>query len=508
MAAQHRAEPLPMTVRSRSALGLVASVMVASLAPACGTSSPGRPSGDDAASAASTDSGHGHEGVRAEAGNDSAPTPDSAEPDSSTEADSGSDGGVDGLADSGSGTARKDGGSPTATDVIVNPGTVHQRISGFGASTAWLGTTMSDVDADLAFSTTVGAGLSLDRIRINYQGDGTSATETATALKAQARGAKVWATPWTPPIADKSNSNAVEGMLSNPSAFATFLVNYVSAMKAAGVNLYAVSAQNEPDANVTYESCVYTGASLATFIGSSMGPAFAGSSVKIMGPETQNWCSFPTYSSAIQSNASAWSSISIIATHEYGCTPAKPFPAAQQAGKEFWETEIYDQVNNTADLTMNSGLVVANLIYDALASANMNAWHYWWIYPSTTDNGALWDSATKGPTKRLWVMGNFSRFVRPGFDRIDVSGPVPSGVSVIAFRNAADDTIAIVAINANTSSTALPLFVSGTSWPGQVTPWLTSNDDNLVAQTAVSLTGARFSTTLVAQSVTTFVGKP
>ena len=134
--------------------------------------------------------------------------------------------------------------------------------------------------------------------------------------------------------------------------------------------------------------------------------------------------------------------------------------------------------------------------------------HYWWFYPSTTDNGALWDSATKVPTKRLWVMGNFSRFVRPGFNRIDVSGAVPSGVSVIAFQNPADDTIAIVAINANTSSTALPLFVSGTSWPSQFTPWITSNSANLVAQTAVSLTGARFSTTLVAQSVTTFVGKP
>ncbi len=495
-----------MTVRSSSAVGLATLAVVGSLAPACGTSHPGSASGDNSAAGAPTDSGQGR-GVKAEAEGDSATAPNSSEPDSSTEADAESDG-LDAQADSGSAAAAKDAGSPTATDVIVNPGSLHQRISGFGASTAWLGTTMSDGDADLAFSTTAGAGLSLDRVRINYQGDGTSAPETATALKAQARGAKVWATPWTPPVADKSNDNDVEGMLSNPSAFATFLVSYVSAMKSAGVDLYAVSAQNEPDANVKYESCDYTGASLATFIGSSMGPAFAGSSVKVMGPETQNWCGFPTYSSAIQGNASAWSAISIIATHEYGCTPAKAFPAAQQAGKEFWETEIYDQVNATADLTMNSGLVVANLMYDALANANMNAWHYWWFYPATTDNAALWDSATKAPTKRLWVMGNFSRFVRPGYSRIDVSGPVPSGVSVIAFQNPADDTIAIVAINANTSSTALPLFVSGTSWPAQVTPWLTSSSANLVAQTAVSLTGARFSTMLVAQSVTTFVGKP
>jgi glucuronoarabinoxylan endo-1,4-beta-xylanase len=369
---------------------------------------------------------------------------------------------------------------------------------------------MSSSDADLAFSTANGAGLSLDRIRINYQGDGTSAAETATALLAQARGAKVWATPWTPPTADKSNNNTVEGTLTNSSAYATFLVNYVAAMKKAGVNLYAVSAQNEPDANVTYESCVYTPSTMATFVGNTLGPAFAGSSVKIMAPETQNFCSsgFPGFANALQSNASAWSALSIIATHEYGCTPALSFPAATQAGKEYWETEIYDTVDKTADTTMLTGLWVANTMYDALANASMNAWHYWWFYPSSSDNGALWDYATKKPTKRLWVMGNFSRFVRPGFYRVDVSGSRPSGVSVVAFHNPGDATVAIVAINANSTSTALALFVAGGQWPAQVVPWVTSPTEDLVAKPAISVASANFSATLEAQSVTTFVGTP
>jgi len=395
--------------------------------------------------------------------------------------------------------------------VTVNPATVHQHISGFGASTAWLGTTMSSSDADLAFSTTTGAGLSLDRVRINYQGNGTSAPETATALLAQARGAKVWATPWTPPTADKSNDSDVEGTLTNPSAYATYLVDYVAAMSTAGVNLYAVSAQNEPDANVTYESCVYTPSTMATFVGGTLGPAFAGSTVKIIAPETQNFCSsgFPAFASALQNSASAWSAVSIIATHEYGCTPALSFPAAAAAGKEYWETEVYDTVDTAEDTTMLTGLWVAATMYDALANANMNAWHYWWFYPSASgDNQGLWDYATKMPTKRLWVMGNFSRFVRPGFDRVDVSGTLPSGVSVIAFQNPSDATIAIVAINKNTSQTTIPLFVAGTQWPAQVVPWVTSPSDDLVAQAAITVDGANFSATLAAQSVTTFVGSP
>ena len=51
-------------------------------------------------------------------------------------------------------------------------------------------------------------------------------------------------------------------------------------------------------------------------------------------------------------------------------------------------------------------------------------------------------------SKRLYTVGNFSKFVRPGYQRIDVSGSAPSGVEVVAFQNPTDQTIAIVAINA------------------------------------------------------------
>jgi glucuronoarabinoxylan endo-1,4-beta-xylanase len=381
---------------------------------------------------------------------------------------------------------------------------VHQRIDGFGASTAWSSKLQSASDAALLWSTTSGAGLSLHRVRIDPTNGHTS--EVGIAQQAVSYGVKVWATPWTPPSADKSNNNSVEGTLTNSQAFATFLTGFVSYMKGQGVEIYAVSSQNEPDANVTYESCSYTGATLASFVGQYMGPAFAGSTVKVMTPETQNWCGFPSFESALQSNAAAWNATSIVATHEYGCNPTA-YPAIQQAGKAFWETEIYDS-QKTADPGMGSGLRVAKLIYDALTVANMNAWHYWWVYPASADNGALWDYTGKKPSKRLWVMGNFSRFARPGYNRVDVTGTAPSGVSVIAFQNPADGTVAIVALNTNATTTTLPVFVTGTAWPAQVVPWVTSSSDDLVAQPAIPVAGANFSATLAAQSVTTFVGQP
>jgi O-glycosyl hydrolase len=129
---------------------------------------------------------------------------------------------------------------------------------------------------------------------------------------------------------------------------------------------------------------------------------------------------------------------------------------------------------------------------------------------SLTDGGHLNPSCAEqngSVTKRLYTMGNYSKFVRPGYERVGVSGSVPSGVQVSAYRNPADDTVVIVAINSNTSPTAVSVFVSnGASC--EVPPWVTSASDDLVAQSPVSISAARFTTTLAGPSVTTFVGTP
>jgi glucuronoarabinoxylan endo-1,4-beta-xylanase len=399
------------------------------------------------------------------------------------------------------------GGAAQAGDVTVNLADLHQKISGFGASTAW-GSTMSAADAAQLWSTTTGAGLSLHRIRIDYTNGHTS--ELNIAKMAVSYGVNVWATPWTPPGADKTGCRgtncSVEGTLSNPTAYATFLLGFLNYMKGQGVPIYAISAQNEPDANVTYESCVYTPATMASWVGGTMGPMLASSGVKIMSPETQNWCGFPGFEAALLADANAKMYTSIIATHEYGCSP-KAYPEIAQAGKELWETEIYDTASTTADTGMPSALRIAKLIHDAMTIASMNAWHYWWVYPASANNGALWDFNTKQATKRLWVEGNFARFVRPGFVRVGTAGTAPAGVLLSAYTNPADGTVAVVAINNNTGATPLSLFVSGAA-PCSLTPWVTAATDTLAAKTAVSVSGSRVSVTLGAQSVTTLVGKP
>ena len=153
-------------------------------------------------------------------------------------------------------------GTPVLTNtaaVRVNWTDLRQRIDGFGASSAWRSLWNSTV-ADRYFSTNTGLGLSLLRTRI---APGGTTVESSIMQLAQARGARVWSAPWSPAPAEqfKSNTNVNGGSFigntSNYQAYASQLASYVGNMKNQyGVSLYALSIQNEPDANVTtYESC-------------------------------------------------------------------------------------------------------------------------------------------------------------------------------------------------------------------------------------------------------------
>jgi glucuronoarabinoxylan endo-1,4-beta-xylanase len=148
-------------------------------------------------------------------------------------------------------------------------------------------------------------------------------------------------------------------------------------------------------------------------------------------------------------------------------------------------------------------LLVGQWIYDALVTGNVSAWHYWWLVPAGSDNeGLLLQDGTK--TKRLYVLGNFSKFVRPGWERIDVTG-APSSLRVVAFHDPVSQRVAIVAMNAGTSDVNASFFVGGTAWPDDVTPWVTSASDDLASKTSVALAGARFTATVSAMSAVTFV---
>src|SRR5271170_718187 len=147
-----------------------------------------------------------------------------------------------------------------AQTVTVNWNNVDQVIDGFGSANAGL-RPFTSAQASFFFSTSSGIGLSL--LRTAVPNDGSCVTVSAACAGqvsdmqlAIANGARVWSTPWSPPAAMKSNGNVSNGgslLAGSYQPYANYLANYVKSLRTLyGINLSALSLQNEPTAAATW----------------------------------------------------------------------------------------------------------------------------------------------------------------------------------------------------------------------------------------------------------------
>lgn len=419
---------------------------------------------------------------------------------------------------------------------------VHQRIDGFGASSAW-NSSWTTAEADLLFSTNMnvsyqsgtynGVGLSLLRNHMYYANttaatDSDSTTENTIMQLAQARGARVWSTPWTPAVGFKSttdtydNNQATDNGIDGGSYlgsgnnitninYASQLANYVANMKNTyGVNIYALSIQNEPDANVTtYEACQWTGAQVHDFV-TNLYSALAAqglTSTKIIIPESENWSADTALYTPTLNDSAVAADVSIIANHDYvtdnGAGDQTTPVALSVSGKALWETEV--ALLSGSDSSINNGVYYAQRIYQYMTQANANAYHYWWLVASGSGNEGLLDTSA-AVTKRLFTFGQYSRFVRPNYYRINATSSRAS-VLVSAYKDSVSPRFAIVVVNTNAATGVLETFSLANFTAGSVTPWVTTSTQSLAPQTPVIVTNASVTYFVPAMSVVTLVGQ-
>jgi glucuronoarabinoxylan endo-1,4-beta-xylanase len=403
-------------------------------------------------------------------------------------------------------------GTAQPGDVTIDPGTTFQTMDGFGIADVWQGKANSTpAMLTLLFDPVNGIGLSILRIGI----DGTSGQPKIMGDAAFVDGpeivkygGKVWAAPWSPPANMKDNADVNNGghLLTNDyEAWASVLAAFPAYYKQqSGVDLYAISAQNEPDFVANYQSSVYDSTQMNNFI-KVLAPKLAALNppVGVLAAEPDTWGNLwggDNYGNAILNDPAVSPLVTVIATHDYGSNTKSTTRPAPPAGANMthrlWETEI----TYSPGAAIDAGLDIARGIYAAVTSGGVNGWLYWWTQ-QFMDGGSA-----SNPPKRVYAMGNFSKFVRPGFVRVAVTG-APAAVQIVSFMNPADGTYAIVALNSGTSAQQVSLFVSGATWPSTVTPYVTSASSNLAAGTDISVSGGRFSGSLPQQSITTFVGK-
>jgi glucuronoarabinoxylan endo-1,4-beta-xylanase len=334
-------------------------------------------------------------------------------------------------------------------------------------------------------------------------------SEVGTARKAQARGAKLWAAPWSPPGAWKTSGTEAHGGALLPESYGDWAVRlaaFVRAREDEGLRIHALSVQNEPDFVAEWETCEWEPAELARFIGAHLVPALEQQEVSplLLAPESANWGSIGRYGEALLADPVAGSAVDIVATHGYGSARPYAYRSPHRRGKELWMTEWSDPTSGGPDAGMDSGLVVARAIHENLTTAEVNAWHYWWITERDDTPPGRGGLMSQGEiTRRGYVTGQFSRFIRPGSTRLRLSLESPQpGVLASAFLGPRGAELALVLVNENTSSVTQAFDFTGAE-VGDLTPYLTNDEVALEPQPAVG-GGVRVALELAPRSVTTF----
>ena len=370
---------------------------------------------------------------------------------------------------------------PTAT---VNWTDVHQTMQGFGAYNAFAGTAVNPYDT-LLFST---LGYSLLRASLplddscdfisNLCAIGDS--NIADMRSCVANGCKVWATVSSPPADMKTNGN-VE---------CTCRWCDADSWRLRGIRYLYVELHCEFEDLLQYSSLrglstERTGymlfwncsrkrslrcrtANLDTFIGSNLGPTLAAngqSSTLIMMPETGSYSDLSIYADTCMGDSSCSSYVGITAFHDYdnASSPTNPYSTSQ-----FWETEVSapdgpSLCNGCWDPSIADALMWAGIVHTNLVNG-VTAWHYFWYVDPTgaNENSGLINPAMSTPISiRTYAIAQWAKFVRPGWVRIDATANPVSGVDVTAFKNPSTGQFAIVAINENTSSSAVNFPFSG-----------------------------------------------
>ncbi|MEO6231682.1 MAG: hypothetical protein ABJB11_04760 [Ferruginibacter sp.] len=395
------------------------------------------------------------------------------------------------------------GGGTTPAPVTPTPPVVYtaqvtilaaennQAIQGFGCATVFAppGTSeLTDAEYDRLFGSATGqVGLNFLRIRIASDAPW-RATELVHAKEAIQRGAKVFASPWSPPASMKTNNNIIGGKLIPDSAvaYAKYLNDFAVYMAANGVPLYSVSVQNEPDWDPTYEGCVWTATEMRDFL-KNQGSLIT--ATKLMAPELVN--NNQAYMNTILSDPGAVANLDILGTHIYGGGVVENLDAKTK-GKEIWMTEHLE-----TDTSYTANLNTAVEIYDCFTSANFSAYIWWYgkrYYGLVGQDGVV--------TKRGYFISQYARFIKEGSIRLGASANSRTDVLISAYKNGTKKVV--VAINTGSAQVNQTIAFKDAS-ATSVVPYLTSSTKNAEKGTAINVSNNSFVYSIPPNSVVTFV---
>lgn len=189
--------------------------------------------------------------------------------------------------------------------------------------------------------------------------------------------------------------------------------------------------------------------------------------------------------------------------------------AAALHGLEFWQSEYCILGDNAgeingggADLGMDAALYTARVIHHDLTIANAAAWQWWLaMSPYNYKDGLIYvdKNTTDGQaraSKMMWALGNYSRFIRPGAQRVQTSisdSTAAKDLYISAYKDN-HHGLQIVMINNGNTATNIRIQCKGlkpvgtrsytTNENGNLQPgYVTANTMTIPPRSVITLTG-------------------
>jgi glucuronoarabinoxylan endo-1,4-beta-xylanase len=371
----------------------------------------------------------------------------------------------------------------TITLTVSN--TRHQTVTGFGA--ACCDGAMCPFGNDtqpvkLLYGPTSKIGLNIMRMEIspNFEGDivvpewgnwdspydWKGSLPSAKIVKQ--RGGIVFGTPWSPPGEYKTNGSAQGGNAADQGnqrgelrtdcydKFFPWLNTFLAWMKKNGVDVDAVSIQNEPDWWVNYSGCLYTPQQQLNLVKNYayMLDRETYPGVRLISAEPLGFD--PKYSNALLNNAVAREQIDIIAGHIYGHAPLGNMKSsntlASKYGKELWMTEHSSTDNIERLPNWHEQLLFAEELNECMLAGG-TGYIYWymrahWAFVGTGEAKYNPGNIKNRLLPRAYVMSHFSKHVT-GSTRLTTSRDMTSGSEAAQEYSAyiKGDSIIVMAID-------------------------------------------------------------
>ena len=347
------------------------------------------------------------------------------------------------------------------------------------------------------------------------------------------RGGIVFGTPWSPPGDYKTNGTAQGGNAEDQGyqrgklredcyeKFFPWLNTFLKWMHDHGVDVDAVSLQNEPDWWVSYSGCLYDPQDLVNLVKNYawMLDRETYSGVKLISGEplgfTQN------FTDPLMQDATCRKQIDIVAGHLYGHLPLQYMKPAGvlplQYGKELWMTE-HSVTDNTGKLpTWRDNLIFAEELNECML-AGCTGYIYWylrahWAFCGTGETEYGTGNKKDELLPRAFVMSHFSKNVT-GSTRLETSQDVNAGRSKEEepqdYQFSAyvkGDSIIVMCINATENTRDLTITLPYNVVSGNL--WLSTGNEtaNLCQKSDLGITEPTdsYSYEMPAQSLSTFI---